>query len=642
MASVKNLILNFVFQTQGAGSTARDLNNLNKVQTRLGQSSASAGRSFSSQAQGLGGLVAAYAGAAATTFALQQAFDKLAKSARAIQTLEGLNTLASSVGASGSQLLESVRDITKAQLTIAESAAQINLSLSAGFNTQQIERLSGVALKASRALGRDLNDAYTRVVRGSAKMETELLDELGIYTKIEPATRAYAAAMGKSVTSLSEFERRQAFVNAVITEGERKYAGINTTLATTSEKLEAFGTRMVDIAMLFGMEIVQRLEPIIDFFSENFPAAVALAMAAAGMLAKKGLGELGNYLATATQKKLQNAIALENLVRKYTGLTPATVKASEAIGKITSATVGLNNADKARFDTLKATSQERALTRSELKEIGSLSKKVADGYAAQRNAIRAATATQSQNNKVIQQEFRDRQNVLKALTAQRDAIKANASLTSADRRSQLQALSPTIQAAQNRVTSILPDARQSAADTKTMLDQYRALNAAKNEYTRAVQTSGAAMTGWAAKSAAAIGFVGRAWSLATAGVMAFTAKIVAGLGFIISTVAILTIAGTALAKLFGVSEEVSALFSNLLQAATNFLSSGALKSTKNALEGIAGSTVSQMEKANEQFKNIDTFTFKKKFIGIDIEIETTKEDLVIQAQNSFEALPGSF
>ena len=227
MASVKNLILNFVFQTQGAGNATQDLNNLSKAQTRLGQSSASAGRTFSSQAQGLGGLVAAYAGAAATTFALQQAFDKLAQSARAIQTLEGLNTLASGLGASGTQLLESVREITKSQLTIAESAAQINLSLSAGFNTQQIERLSGVALKASRALGRDLNDAYTRVVRGSAKMETELLDELGIYTKIEPATRAYAVSIGKNVTALSEYERRQAFVNAVIAEGERKYASIN-------------------------------------------------------------------------------------------------------------------------------------------------------------------------------------------------------------------------------------------------------------------------------------------------------------------------------------------------------------------------------------------------------------------------------
>ena len=95
MATIKNIIQT-IFSSQGAGSTINQLNNLGKAQTRLGQSSAGAGRSFSAQSQGLGGLVAAYAGAAATTFALQQAYDKLAKSARAAQTLEGLNTLAAS------------------------------------------------------------------------------------------------------------------------------------------------------------------------------------------------------------------------------------------------------------------------------------------------------------------------------------------------------------------------------------------------------------------------------------------------------------------------------------------------------------------------------------------------------------------
>ncbi len=215
MATIKNIIQT-IFTSQGAGGTSRDIETLGRAQTLLGQSSASAGRSFAAQSQGLGGLVAAYAGAAATTFALQQGFDKLAKSARALQTIEGLSALAGGIAQDGSAILKSVQDITKGQMTLVESASQINLALSAGFNTKQIEGLAEVSLKASRALGRDLTDAMTRVTRGSAKMETELLDELGIYTKIEPATRAYAAAIGKSVTSLSEFERRQAFANAVI------------------------------------------------------------------------------------------------------------------------------------------------------------------------------------------------------------------------------------------------------------------------------------------------------------------------------------------------------------------------------------------------------------------------------------------
>lgn len=163
MALIKNIIQT-QFTSTGSGAVNKQVETLNKNQTRLAQSSASAGRSFAAQSQGLGGLVGAYAGAAATTFALQQAFSKLAAAARAEQTLEGLKNLATASGESSSILLKNVREITKNQLTLAEAAQQINLSLSAGFDQRQIEGLATVAIKASRALGRDLTDAYTRVI----------------------------------------------------------------------------------------------------------------------------------------------------------------------------------------------------------------------------------------------------------------------------------------------------------------------------------------------------------------------------------------------------------------------------------------------------------------------------------------------
>ena len=37
-----------------------------------------------------------------------------------------------------------------------------------------------------------MSDAFQRVVRGAAKLEPELLDELGIFTRIDPAVRKYA------------------------------------------------------------------------------------------------------------------------------------------------------------------------------------------------------------------------------------------------------------------------------------------------------------------------------------------------------------------------------------------------------------------------------------------------------------------
>ena len=81
------------FKSEGGQKVAKDAENIGRAQTRLGQASASAGRSFSAQASGLGGLVGVYAAAAANVFAIT-AFDALGRAAQAEQIIRGTKTLA--------------------------------------------------------------------------------------------------------------------------------------------------------------------------------------------------------------------------------------------------------------------------------------------------------------------------------------------------------------------------------------------------------------------------------------------------------------------------------------------------------------------------------------------------------------------
>ena len=120
MAGTITTVIKAIFQSQGAEKVTGDLQKLGKAgeevskkQTRLGNDSTNTGRAFASQASGLGGLVAAYAGAAATTFALQQAFSALKSAADFQQIISGTNALAASFGQSGSQILNSIQEITR-------------------------------------------------------------------------------------------------------------------------------------------------------------------------------------------------------------------------------------------------------------------------------------------------------------------------------------------------------------------------------------------------------------------------------------------------------------------------------------------------------------------------------------------------
>ena len=177
---------------------------------------------------------------AANVFALQQAFAALQRATQFETVIRGTRALAAEMGASGDTILASVKEITKGQIAVEEAAQNVNIALSAGFNTKQIEALSEISLKASRALGRNLTDAMQRVVRGTAKLEPELLDEIGIFTRIDPAVERYASKLNVAASSLTQFERRQAFVNEVIDEGQKKFSAIDTSVGGNHASLEAF------------------------------------------------------------------------------------------------------------------------------------------------------------------------------------------------------------------------------------------------------------------------------------------------------------------------------------------------------------------------------------------------------------------
>jgi hypothetical protein len=326
------------FSTNGAEQTAAATENVTKAQTRLGQTSASNGRQFAAQSQGLGGLVAAYAGAAATSFALQQAFSALQKAAQFDQIIQGTNIFSSQFGQSASSVIGDIKRITQGQLSIVEAATSANIALSAGFNVKQLNDLADVATKASRALGRDLQDSFQRLVRGSAKLEVELLDELGIFTRIEPAVEKYAAKIGKSTTALNDFERRQAFVNSVIDEGQSKFSIIDTSTGTAAQSFSRLAATLTDVALTIGNVVANALAPLADYLNNN----IAAAFGAFGVILGLVLSKLNEVSSAGLQNFTKRITEASNAVSNgFAGASAASTK--KALGDLSDGVQEYNN-----------------------------------------------------------------------------------------------------------------------------------------------------------------------------------------------------------------------------------------------------------------------------------------------------------
>lgn len=181
-------------------------------------------KAFSKMNDGMvGSLVPAYATVAANVFALTAAFGALERAADLDVLINSSEKLAETTGRSLAGLAKDMQEVTGGAISLKQSLTQASLAASAGFNNGTIQELTKAATAASRALGTDMADSMDRVFRGAIKAEPELLDELGIILRLQPATKKYAATLGKTAKELTTFEKQQAIVNEVIQQAQDKF-----------------------------------------------------------------------------------------------------------------------------------------------------------------------------------------------------------------------------------------------------------------------------------------------------------------------------------------------------------------------------------------------------------------------------------
>lgn len=257
----------------------------------MGGGTGSASRDFAKQAQGLGGLVHVYATFAANIYAVSTAFSALSKAADTTNMVKGLDQLGASSGRSLSNLAKQMATVADGALSMRDAISSTAIASAGGMTNASIIRMTEVARKASLALGRDMTDSMDRLTKGIVKIQPELLDELGIMARVIPSQEAYARKLGKTAASLTDFEKRQAFANAVLEEGERKFSSINID-ANPYSKLSA---NLVNLTQN-GLSLINTvLTPLLNLLSQS-PTALTTAMSAIGLvLLKQAMPAIGYF-----------------------------------------------------------------------------------------------------------------------------------------------------------------------------------------------------------------------------------------------------------------------------------------------------------------------------------------------------------
>lgn len=394
-------------------NAGKSQDNYNRREKGIFQSNLSSAKGFSKMNQAIGsgssGLVGAYATLAANVFAATAAFDALRRAAQLESVAAGLKMVGAAAGRNLTYASERLQEVSGYAVSTDQAMRSMALGISSGFSTAQMEKLTIVARGASIALGRDMTDALDRLTRGVAKLEPEILDELGIMVRLDDATEKYATTLGKTADDLTQFERVQAFMNATAEQGIAKFGAL-------AEKLDPNPYDRLAAALSNlqkeGLTLLNKfLIPFISALSNNMGALIGVITIFGSTISKQLVPFM--YGAANSAKAAASEIAGTT---KQTAIANIAALKGAAGMKAYGAALADGTDDQAKLDTA---------LRSSTSSIGIYKKKVAD--------LAAAGKENTKEYKTATAELANLQTATQSIThVQEDSLKTKHAAAKAD------------------------------------------------------------------------------------------------------------------------------------------------------------------------------------------------------------------
>lgn len=167
--------------------------------------------------------------------------DSIAQRAGQIQRLRtAFIALNNSIGESASTMLNELRKGARGTASDMQLMLRANMALTARLpvTAQSLGEAVMLARRLGNATGMGTEEAFSRIIRGTGKLEIELLDELGLLNGVKRALKEYERQTGKNADNLSQAAKVQLFWNATIAEAREKVASMGPDIMTAADRVD--------------------------------------------------------------------------------------------------------------------------------------------------------------------------------------------------------------------------------------------------------------------------------------------------------------------------------------------------------------------------------------------------------------------
>lgn len=198
------------------------------------------------------GSIAAIIGAV-TTSKVAEVVKSVSMLAARYDTLGvAMNTVGRNAGYTKSEIAEFQKELEKTGIAAIESRTAIMRLAQAQVPLEQAAKLARIAQDAAVIGGINSSEAFERMIHGMTTAEPLILRNIGIMVNFEQAYKSAAKALGKNTAELTEQEKLQARVNAVMAQGPRIAGTYEAAMDTAGKKLASTTRHAQDLEIGIG------------------------------------------------------------------------------------------------------------------------------------------------------------------------------------------------------------------------------------------------------------------------------------------------------------------------------------------------------------------------------------------------------
>lgn len=189
----------------------------------------------------------------AAILAFKTAFDLTLEGEQIEKINQQFETLTAQAGLSSVEMKEGIEKAVGETISLNDALTLANKAIvELGPAASKLPQLFALARTATIAFGGTVQENFSGMAQAIATGNLRLLKHMGIIIDTDKAYRVYAQSVGTTVNAMSQSEKQQALMNAVLEKGKESFKGIGDNAGTATEAYQKLKVSITEIGEAFA------------------------------------------------------------------------------------------------------------------------------------------------------------------------------------------------------------------------------------------------------------------------------------------------------------------------------------------------------------------------------------------------------